>query len=178
MKIKLLFGIIILIIPELYSQVLQYPWNRTTVIMGYIGKSPYTGKDTIYYVDSARGHRIPVDAQVSVSATATLDSTSQSYTNKILESLLPQDTTITFSRDVTTSALALPSYPCRQIDLTVDYDYGGTIYVGSVGLTTTNGIPLKAGDAVTFYVSNSASIYYLGTEVGTASLRVKLSRKK
>lgn len=156
-----------------------YPWNRTSVIIGYVGKNPVSGRDTVIVVDSARGTYLPVRIAGDISiGDVNLDTSAQHYNTQVTLNQLPMDTTVTFSRDVTLSALALPAYSCRQVDLTADYDYTGTIYVGSVGLTTTNGIPLRAGDAATFYVSNTSAIYYLGSSLGTAGLRIKFSGKK
>ncbi|MFA5014333.1 MAG: hypothetical protein WC549_02155, partial [Actinomycetota bacterium] len=126
-----------------------------------------------------RGTYLPVRIAGDISiGDVTMDTSAQHYNTQVTLNQLPMDTTVTFSRDVTLSALALPAYSCRQVDLTADYDYTGTIYVGSVGLTTTNGIPLKAGDAATFYVASTSAIYYMGTSLGTAGLRIKYSGKK
>ena len=177
---KILFLSIILLVSAICSHAqTTYPWNRTNVIVGYVGKNPVSGRDTVIVVDSARGTFLPVRiaGEISVGSVA-MDTSAQHYTNLLAIQNLPMDTTVTFSRNITLSALALPSYDCRQVDITVDYDYTGTAYVGSLGLTTTNGIPLKAGDATTFYVNNTASIYYMGSSLGTAGLRIKYSGKK
>jgi len=179
MKKLLVIMIFLLTSGTLLEAQTTYPWNRTNVIIGYVGKNPVSGRDTVIVVDSARGTYLPVRIAGDVSiGDVTLDTSAQHYNTLVALNQLPMDSTVTFSRDITLSALALPSYDCRQVDLTVDYDYTGTVYVGSVGLTTTNGIPLKAGDATTFYVSNTSAIYYLGNSLGTAGLRIKYSRKK
>ena len=161
-----------------YAQT-TYPWNRTNVIIGYVGKNPVSGRDTVIVVDSARGTYLPVRIAGEISiGDVTMDTSAQHYGNLISLQKLPMDTTVTFAQNITLSATALPSYSCRQVDVTVDYDYTGTAYVGSVGLTSSTGIPLRAGDAATFYVNNTSAIYCLGSSLGTAGLRIKYSRKK
>jgi hypothetical protein len=95
-----------------------------------------------------------------------------------LTQILPMNFTDTTVANVTTNAAALTGGSCRQVDIAVDFDYVGTIYVGSVGLTTSNGIPLRAGDACTFYVSNLNEIYVLGTVAQANALRIKYSGRR
>jgi hypothetical protein len=147
--------------------------------MGYVGKNPVSGNDTIIVVDSARGSYFPVRIAGSISiGSVVVDTAAQHYNTLVSLSQLPMDTTITYSRDVAVTSTPLPDYPCRQVDISVSYDYSGTVYVGSVGLTTGNGIELRGGDAATFYVSNTNRLYHMGTSVGTNTIRVKLAGKK
>jgi len=177
---RIIFILTILLTSAIWSEAqTTYPWNRTAVIIGYVGKNPVSGRDTVIVVDSARGTFLPVRIAGDITiGDVTMDTSAQHYNTQVALNQLPMDSTVTFSRNIDTTALALPSYNCRQVDLTADFNYSGTVYIGSVGLTTTNGIPLRAGDAVTFYVNNTAKIYYLGNSVGVAGLRVKYSGKK
>jgi len=157
----------------------EYKWNRTTVILSYVGRNPVTGNDTLITVDSARGTFLPVRIAGDISiGDVNLDTSAQHYNTLVSLNQLPMDTTITYSRDVAVTATPLPSYACRQVDVSVSYDYSGTVYVGSVGLTTANGIELRAGDAATFYVTNTNVLYHMGTSIGTNTIRVKLAGKK
>jgi len=177
---RILFLLTISLLSTIWLQAqTTYPWNRTAVIIGYIGKNPVSGRDTVIVVDSARGTFLPVRIAGDISiGDVNLDTSAQHYNTLVLQQILPMDTSITFSRDVAVTSNPLPSYPCRQVDVSVSYDYSGTVYVGSVGLTTGNGIELRAGDAATFYVSNTNVLYHMGTSVGTNTIRVKLAGKK
>ena len=107
-----------------------------------------------------------------------LDTNAQNYNTKVLLQQAPMNFTKTFSNNVTTTAVALPFNVCRQVDITVDFSYTGTVYIGSTGLNINTGIPLKAGDACTFYVNNTNEIFVLGSEIGTNTLRIKYSGRQ
>lgn len=177
---RIVFLLTILLTSAIWSYAqTTYPWNRTAVIIGYVGKNPVSGRDTVIVVDSARGTFLPVRIAGEISiGSVVIDTSAQHYNTLVNLNQLPMDTTITYSRDVAVTSTPLPSYPCRQVDVSVSYDYTGTVYVGSVGLTTGNGIELRAGDAATFYVSNTNVLYHMGTLVGTNTIRVKLAGKK
>jgi CxxC motif-containing protein len=106
------------------------------------------------------------------------DTAAQRYNNLLTLETLPMNFTKTFAQNLTTASVALTAYACRQVDITIDFAYTGVAYVGSTGLTTTNGIPLKAGDVATFYVKNTNEIFVLGSIAGTSTIRVKYSGRQ
>jgi hypothetical protein len=91
---------------------------------------------------------------------------------------LSMNFTNTISIDIDTIAIALPSITCQQATLSLVFDYADNyflddiVWVGSAGLTKDNGIQLKAGDAVTFHITNLNQIYVLGTYPKMNGLRI------
>jgi hypothetical protein len=107
-----------------------------------------------------------------------IDTNAQHYNNILLMQQTPMNFTRTFATNVTTNVTALPYNECRQVDITVDFDYDGIVCVGNVGMTNNTGIPLRAGDACTFYVQNCNEIYIVGNKNGTNTIRIKYSGRQ
>ena len=59
------------------------------------------------------------------------------------------------------SATALASHNCRYVVITIDYSTTGTIYIGSSGVNTSTGTPLRAGDSITIYTTNTNTVYHI-----------------
>jgi len=64
----------------------------------------------------------------------------------------------------TTSAAALPSQAfVNGVILKSIVGNTGTIYIGPSTVTTSNGYPLTAGEAISYSIANSSTIYMIGT---------------
>ena len=181
---------------HLYSVTLLYNSSRVSglrlgqmiiIFIMLFAKSMYAQPFVNYYIKDGKAvaveqsNPLPVqiNGQINLGDVSMIvDTSAQHYSNVILAQQLPMNFTITTTADITTTATALPSVSCRQVDITVDFDYTGVVYVGSVGLTINNGIPLRAGDACTFYVSNLNQIFILGTETKPNGLRIKYSGRQ
>ena len=166
--------ILLLLSTKILTAQVVVPWDfnyKATAVMGYIAKGS-KGQDTVIAV--TEDFSLPV--KFSGISNLEIDTSAQHYSNILALEFAPLNFTKTFSMDVSDSAVyALPAFPCKQVDLTVDFNYEGIVYLGSVGLNASNGIPLKAGDATTFYVKNTSEIYYVGTQEGELVLKVKYS---
>jgi hypothetical protein len=111
-------------------------------------------------------------------ASIVTDTNAQHYNTVVLQQQAPMNFTDFFAMSVGTNPIMLPTFDCRQVDLTIDFDYEGVVYIGNSGVNINNGIPLRAGDACTLYVKNTNEIYCLGTQSGANILRVKYSGRR
>lgn len=69
----------------------------------------------------------------------------------------------TGQQTVTTSAASLPNQALVSGVVVKALSANlATVYVGPTGLTTANGYPLAAGEAISFAVANADAIYVLG----------------
>lgn len=94
-------------------------------------------------------------------------------TNRLLEKAAFPVVAGSFSFDVVDTAKQVVSYNCKRATFTIDYGYSGTVYLGTSNtLTTSNGIQLKAGDAITLFLSNTNLIWYRGSTAGSKIVRV------
>jgi hypothetical protein len=144
-----------------FGQNVPIDWNyRTSNIIGFIGKTA-TGQDTV--VLAGESNLLPV--KITGDITIESDGGFMNFTR-------------TFSANASTTVQALPSHVCRQVDITVDFNFQGTVFIGSAGMNANTGIPLRAGDAITFYVRNTNEIYFVGTEAGVNVLRIKYSGRE
>jgi hypothetical protein len=85
---KKLFLLLFIVFPIILHGQVRYPWaikgDTLIVWMSYKSISAKTGRDTVIYVDSARGNKLPVAASFSGTVIATFDSASQHYSNQLL----------------------------------------------------------------------------------------------
>ncbi|MBB4199026.1 hypothetical protein CCR94_08035 [Rhodoblastus sphagnicola] len=73
-------------------------------------------------------------------------------------------TVFAFRQTATLSAAALPSQVVvNGVVCTALSANTGTIYVGGVGVTTSTGYPLVAGQSISYAATNASAIYMIGT---------------
>lgn len=72
---------------------------------------------------------------------------------------------VSFQQITTTSAVALQSHAYSNgVVLKAASDNAGFVYVGGVGVTTSTGYPLAAGEPISYGVANSNQVYIVGAD--------------
>lgn len=77
----------------------------------------------------------------------------------------------TFQIPINTTYLQLPSVESSEITFTNDASSADTIYLGDLGVTSSNGYPIAKGGTVTINIENLDKLYAV-TASGTATLDV------